>query len=136
MSTPCAQPVGLRWVLLRHEVPRPAGVSGVSGKSGVDWHFDWMIERVAGGGLLTFRVMVRVDEVGVTEFVATKLVDHRAVYLEYEGEISGGRGTVSRVVSGTVVNVVEGAGEIAIDLDIGRFVGTVVRGDEWRFMRV
>lgn len=129
MSTPCAQPVGLRWVLLRHEVPGPAGVSGV------DWHFDWMIERVAGGALLTFRVMVRVDEVGVTEFVATKLADHRAVYLEYEGEISGGRGTVSRVASGKVVSMAEGAGEIEIALDVGRFVGKVLDGDEWRFVR-
>lgn len=34
------------------------------------------------------------------EFRAERLADHRAAYLEYEGEVTGGRGQVVRAASG------------------------------------
>lgn len=62
-------------------------------------HVDWLLERAAGDErLLTFRLAQRPDRVG--PLVAQQLPDHRRAYLEYEGEISGGRGHVVRLGSG------------------------------------
>lgn len=79
-----------RWVLLRHEMPDGS------------WHSDWMIERrgVDGGALVTFRVQERPDDASVCVLSAVRIGDHRREYLEYEGEVSGGRGRVTRVASG------------------------------------
>lgn len=79
-----------RMVLLRHDLPDGSH------------HYDWMLERENGRALLTFRVGVRLDEPGCTRFDATRLGDHRAAYLTYEGDVSGGRGRVTRVAAGTV----------------------------------
>lgn len=51
------------------------------------------------GKLLTWSTSWRpsCESVGV----ANRLKDHRVEYLDYEGEISGGRGTVQRVYEGT-----------------------------------
>lgn len=80
-------------VLLRHELPDGS------------WHFDWLIERRAGEErLLTFRLAVRVDEWdGVVE--ASRLEDHRRDYLDYQGEVSRGRGRVLRIAEGEVRTV-------------------------------
>ncbi|HYF15852.1 MAG TPA: hypothetical protein VD971_12355 [Phycisphaerales bacterium] len=78
-------------MLLRHDEP------------GGGWHFDWMLERPGEPwrGLLTFRTRERPDGGGAT-LHATRLGDHRRAYLEYEGEVSGGRGRVTRVAAGVV----------------------------------
>jgi len=87
-----------RWVLLRHDTP--------DGR----WHYDWMMEPASPreGGLITFRVLVRPDDPHVSGFAAERLPDHRAVYLDYQGPISGGRGEVSRVTEGECQVVVDG----------------------------
>jgi hypothetical protein len=54
---------------------------------------------------------------------AKQLADHRLAYLEYEGPISGGRGTVSRADAGTFETVVE-----ASDGWEFRFSGRMLRG--------
>src|SRR5262245_38456350 len=79
-------------VLLRHDLPDGG------------FHYDWMIQRAAtaDGPLLTFRTPARIDQPGLTRFEAERLDDHRAAYLDYEGVISGGRGTVSRIATGEV----------------------------------
>jgi len=83
-----------RTVLLRHTLPDGS------------WHHDWLIERPGGAGgaderrLIAFRVRPRIDREGVEAFPAERIADHRAVYLEYEGPISGGRGAVERVAAG------------------------------------
>ena len=77
-----------RMVLLRHTLSDGSA------------HFDWMMEVAGLTGLLTFRVGVRLDEEGAEEFVGVRLAEHRAVYLEYEGALSGGRGEVVRVARG------------------------------------
>ena len=76
-----------RFVLLRHELP-PA--------SGRGSHFDLMLERE---GVLRTWACDSSPLDGTT--AATPLPDHRLAYLEYEGPVSDGRGTVSRVESGT-----------------------------------
>lgn len=88
-------------VLLRHEVP------------GSGAHVDWMIAP-AGRASVDDRVLLtwRLDEaIGralagtggpVGDFEAVRIADHRYSYLDYEGEVSGGRGTVLRIASGRV----------------------------------
>lgn len=99
----------MRMVLLLHELP--------DGSS----HFDWMIQREPdlGAGLLTFRVSVRIDQMEQGTFEAVRLADHREAYLSFEGEVSGGRGRVSRVASGDVRRLREMAGEIEIEGVLG-----------------
>lgn len=60
-------------------------------------HFDWLLERpgVPDGLLLAFRVFARVDEGAATggcgeRYPAERMKDHRRVYLEFEGELTGG----------------------------------------------
>ncbi len=60
-------------------------------------HFDLMIERDADGPLATWRLPAWPPSEGM---VATPLPDHRRVYLQYEGPVSGGRGEVRRVATG------------------------------------
>lgn len=109
-------------VLLRHDLPDGS------------WHYDWMIERPgdAARGLVTFRTGMRVDEV-VGGFEVERLTDHRRAYLEYEGKVTGGRGTVRRVAEGRVVAWVEEGEQVRVVVEFGgvarRFVGKVVGDD-------
>jgi DNA polymerase Ligase (LigD) len=89
-----------RYVILRHELPG-------SQRGGVHW--DFMLEH---GPMLRTWALSEEPSAG-QEIRADVLVDHRPFYLDYEGPISGDRGTVSRwdageyeLVSDTPVNVV------------------------------
>ena len=75
----------LRYAILRHE---PAGG---------ETHFDLMFETAPGSSLATWRSAVWPID-GPTE--VTRIKDHRRIYLDYEGEIAGGRGYVTRVAGG------------------------------------
>ena len=55
-----------------------------------DWHFDLMLE--CKDALVTFSTPVPPDETDRLPCVARQLPNHRLAYLEYQGEISGGRG--------------------------------------------
>ncbi|MBX3359026.1 MAG: hypothetical protein KF745_11450 [Phycisphaeraceae bacterium] len=68
-------------------------------------HFDWLFEPDGPplGGLLSFRVQERMDQPGCTEVRALSRPDHRRAYLEFEGEVSGGRGSVRRIAAGECV---------------------------------
>jgi len=68
-----------RFVILRHDAPRGR-------------HFDLMLER--GRALVTW-ALGEPPEPGL-ETDAEPLPDHRIAYLDYEGPISGGRGSVTR----------------------------------------
>jgi len=62
-------------------------------------HWDVMLET--DSALATWSIPPQ-EPVGASfTCSATRLPNHRKDYLEYEGEISGNRGTVSRVSSGT-----------------------------------
>ena len=75
----------LRYAILRHEgIEQP--------------HFDLMFETAQGSKLATWRSDVWPIENTVQ---VERLADHRAEYLTYEGPISGNRGQVRRVASGT-----------------------------------
>ncbi len=92
-----------RFVVLHHRVP-PDHDRGD--------HFDFMIEHE--GRLRTWALdvwPVRDEPVG-----ALQLPDHRVHYLDYEGPISGGRGEVSRVATGTYELLNESTGHMQLRL--------------------
>lgn len=119
-----------RTVLLRHELR--------DGSS----HFDWMIEPPEGdhgaSGLITFRITDRIDRGDVVEFLAQRIGDHRAAYLDYEGPVSGDRGQVRRVAAGSLAWLEADPQRIALRGHLGAAQG-VFHGSEgggagfWRF---
>jgi hypothetical protein len=61
-------------------------------------HFDLMFESTDGEALTTLRCSMW----PITDTThLQRLPDHRRAYLEYEGPVSGGRGEVRRIASGT-----------------------------------
>ncbi len=116
-------------VLLRHE------------QADGSWHYDWLLARPGEpeGRLVSFRVSDRVDAGAVAVFDAEAMADHRREYLEYEGEVSGGRGMVVRVARGRCVLLERGGGRARVRGDWGsglvEWVG-VERGEAWEFRRV
>ena len=78
---PRAQPIR-RFVVLEHDFP--------------ERHWDLLVEF--GDVLHAWRLNER-PAVG-RRIAATKMADHRLMYLDFEGRVSGGRGSVSRVCSG------------------------------------
>jgi hypothetical protein len=94
-----------------------------------------MIQR--GERLVTFRVGERIDLPGVREFAAERLADHRLAYLEYEGEVSGGRGVVKRVARGEMEVVRDEAEEFEARGSLGETSGVWVgarEGRGWEFV--
>jgi hypothetical protein len=116
---------GLRTVLLRHVLPDGS------------WHFDWMLELRRGGSLATFRLGVRPDDPAVADFHGERIGDHRSTYLEYEGEVGGGRGRVERVAAGEVDLLFSSEDAIDVVLRIAglarQWRGSLVSGAIWRF---
>src|SRR2546429_2134698 len=74
----------LRYVVLHHEqIAEP--------------HFDFMFEYEPGSDLITWRLPIW----PITQVTrVTELGKHRRHYLDYEGPVSGDRGTVRRVATG------------------------------------
>jgi hypothetical protein len=111
-----------KFVILRHDAPQ-----GV--------HFDLMLE--VGDALRTW-ALAEVPEPG-GETTAEALPDHRIAYLDYEGPVSGDRGTVVRYDRGTYTVDREGDREWVVQLAgeklLGR--GTLRRVSDapggWRF---
>lgn len=62
-------------------------------------HWDFMLE--SDGGLRTWAIDAPIAPGRILP--ARALDDHRSIYLDYEGPVSGGRGTVLRVDRGTYV---------------------------------
>jgi hypothetical protein len=74
----------LRYVILRHEhVDEP--------------HYDLMFEALPGSMLATWRSEVWPIE---SPTPLLRLRDHRRLYLTYEGDLSGSRGSVQRIAEG------------------------------------
>ena len=86
---------GKAWVVLHH--------TGAPGGDHYDWLFD--IAEAPAGPLVAFRVAVTPNEaLAAAPVVAERIKDHRRVYLDFEGELTGGRGAVARVGRGGVVS--------------------------------
>lgn len=106
-----------RYVILEHDHP--------------SLHWDFMLE--SGDVLRTWRLPA-VPQRGET-VTATAAFDHRPMYLDYEGPISGNRGRVVRWDHGTFVWYQTEADRLALELDGARLRGTVVLeradADKW-----
>jgi len=100
----------LRFVILLHECP--PDYERVT-------HFDLMLED--DGTLRTWAL----DRIPAVSELATalQLADHRIDYLEYEGPISGGRGTVSQWDRGTFEWLADTADEVRVVLGGSRLNG-------------
>lgn len=83
-------------------------------------HWDFMLEKEAV--LRTWRLAREPLEPGPID--AEALVDHRLAYLDYEGPVSGNRGSVCRFDRGEYTLIEETAERIVVDL-----CGAVLRGN-------
>src|SRR5688572_24921081 len=98
-------------VLLRHDLPDGSH------------HFDWMLGTESEGRspLITFRLSARLDDLAAGQSIrAERIADHRPDYLGYEGAISGDRGSVTRVRSGTIRRDVRDDLELKIQWNPGQ----------------
>ena len=107
-----------RYVILTHDHPHP--------------HWDLMLETETG--LRTWRLASSPSKGAA--ILAEPLAAHRAAYLDYEGPVSGGRGTVTRWDAGTFDWERDGANEIAVTVLGERFRGRLVLSEDengnWR----
>lgn len=81
---------------------------------GDETHWDLLVESRGSDGLKTWRLRQN-PLTCAGPIVAEPLGDHRRVYLDFEGEISGGRGSVRRLDRGEA------------ELDAGAAGVTVIR---------
>lgn len=72
-----------------------------------DTHYDLLLEVAGRESLRTIQLAKWPLAVGES-CTARELPPHRRVYLEYEGEISGGRGEVTRVDEGSYESADDG----------------------------
>ena len=107
-----------RFVILTHDWPSP--------------HWDFLVE--AGGVLRAWRLFA--EPCPDVDIAAEPTADHRLFYLDYEGPVSGERGSVSRWDSGSCNWLADEANRVEIVLVGVRLTGKavierVVEG--WRF---
>lgn len=90
-----------RYVVLRHRIRVSAADSLSEALSPRDRgdHYDWMF--AVDGVLLTWASERWLDATVAAGVAALQLPPHRLAYLDYEGDVSGDRGTVQRVEAGT-----------------------------------
>ncbi len=65
-----------------------------------------------------------VEVAGLNSVAAAQLADHRLAYLDYEGPVSGDRGTVRRIDAGTYECRQRAPDRFVVDV-----VGEVIRGE-------
>jgi hypothetical protein len=69
-----------------------------------------------GSSLLTWSTPDIADLSLAAEIDAIKLPDHRIVYLDKQGDVAGGRGTVQRIAGGQLSNVQMNENTFSADL--------------------
>jgi hypothetical protein len=94
-----------RFVVLEHDWPTP--------------HWDFLLE--AGEVLRAWRLLAK-PTAGV-EVPAEPNFPHRRLYLDYEGPLSGDRGSVRRWGAGVFEWVEDVAGRVVVDLCGGKLTG-------------
>jgi len=114
-----------RYVILRHETPSPQ-------RGPVHW--DFMLER--NGILQTWALAEQPTR--ECEIAADELADHRLAYLDFEGPISGDRGTVTQWDAGEYQLDIDSADTLQISLKGQKLFGEVLlrreeESQRWRF---
>jgi DNA polymerase Ligase (LigD) len=114
-----------RFVLLRHECPpdceKPSHWDFMLEVDDVLW--TWELRELPSVWLIALGMEVAGDSPTVS---ATRLADHRLAYLDYEGPVSGDRGSVSRVDGGTYEFVERTSKRTAIVLQGVKLKGAIV----------
>lgn len=90
-----------------------------------DWpalHWDLLLE--AGDVLRAWRLLA--EPAPGAAVPAEANFDHRRLYLDYEGPLSGDRGSVSRWDAGTFEWVEDGVARVVMNLRGGKLAGRVV----------
>lgn len=120
-SHPAANGTSRRYVVLFHD---GWGVT-TAASQGRGPHFDWMFE--ADEGLRTWATVerLRLGEADAAE--AAELPLHRAAYLDYEGPVSGDRGSVRRVEQGTFRVLLDTADRFEVEV-VGDRAGRLILG--------
>ena len=114
-----------RFVVLRHESSRGL-------------HWDFMLET--GPVLATWALPEPPDSAGT--MIAEALPDHRLAYLDYEGPVSGGRGSVTRWDQGTYALERRSDTELVVTLAGAKLTGSASltrlpgEPERWRFSYV
>ena len=93
-----------RFAILAHDWPAP--------------HLDLLLE--AGPVLRAWRLL---GEPGAAPVPAEPNADHRPLYLDYEGPVSGGRGAVTRWDAGTFEWVEDGPDRVVVELRGAKLAG-------------
>jgi hypothetical protein len=119
-----------RFVVLHHQMP-PGGSRAT--------HWDLMLEPegdAARERRLATWALDREPQLGAT-IAATRLADHRAAYLEYEGEVSGNRGHVTRWDAGDYVAAATADEQLALQISGAKLRGKVtltrIAHEAWTF---
>ena len=84
-------------------------------------HWDFMLEY--GGTLRTWAIDASVT--AGQDLAARELPDHRSIYLDYEGEISGNRGTVRKIDAGSYEPLVWSDSLVRVRMEGIQLVGEV-----------
>jgi hypothetical protein len=99
-----------RFVVLYHELPEGSARAS---------HWDLMLEQETG---LRTWALAELPAPGIN-VPCEALAEHRLEYLDYEGPVSNGRGSVRRIDRGTYRVVSESADELRLEMCGERFVG-------------
>ena len=99
-----------RFVILRHEMP---------GAERGGTHWDFMLES---DGVLRTWGLSEEPQIG-REIAAEQLADHRLAYLDYEGPVSGNRGSVTQWDAGEYETLVAAGGHWNVRLKGQRLNG-------------
>ena len=96
-------------------------------------HWDLMLEH--GDVLLTWQLLREPVDASSFPIPARRIGDHRKAYLEYEGSVTRGRGTVRRIDAGNVEIAFTDNDHVQLAVAgtrlRGRFVLELVRGEDW-----
>ncbi|EMI42170.1 ATP-dependent DNA ligase [Rhodopirellula sp. SWK7] len=84
--------------------------AGVPITDHLDWFFETTLDQA--NSLKTFASSI--EDFESSAIATTQLVDHRVAYLDYDGDVSGNRGSVQRLVTGTYQLVASSANRFAI----------------------
>lgn len=97
-------------------------------------HWDLLLER--DGVLWTWRLATPLRD--GEDVPGERIGDHRLAYLDYEGPVSGNRGTVVRVDGGDLVWLVAEVGHVVVAVSgtvyRGRLEGTRQADGSWRWV--
>jgi hypothetical protein len=87
----------------------------LTGAADAPVHWDLLVEVSGQERLPTWRLEANPLEVS-GPIAAVRVADHRPVYLDYEGEVSGGRGQVRRLDRGPATVHQLGVTEVCLEL--------------------